>query len=414
MSLVRIALPHLVGLSHLVEIRLDRRIGTAGIFRSGRLMINPGWFVSLNTTREQAFVLAHELLHLALRSHERGTTGDHGQFNVAHDLIINDMLEHELGIRPPGGGIRHEGARRYSAEQLIAQGRLSEGEPFAPPRPSTTTLGRALTDALAGAGASDLLATKDDTSGEHDHADHRCGLTDLLENEWFPSEERRRVAARREAVERAIATVGALEELERSAEALAWGIEPSDPEAVVITPEGMYRPPWELALHRWLDAASAPQRTYRRASRRAGDRTDIAMPGRAREAWTLSIILDTSGSMWGEFERALGAIAAFAPGAGVEAVRIVQCDTDVTSDELVPIQDLESFTVEGLGGTVLDPAFERLAEDPAVTAALVLTDGCLEIPPEGPFDVLWAVTTDPKGSGFSPSYGSVVTITRGA
>jgi hypothetical protein len=41
-----------------------------GVFASGRLVVNPDFAARLND-RELVFVLAHEMLHLALRTHDR-------------------------------------------------------------------------------------------------------------------------------------------------------------------------------------------------------------------------------------------------------------------------------------------------------------------------------------------------------
>ena len=70
---------------------------------------------------------------------------------------------------------------------------------------------------------------------------------------------------------------------------------------------------------------------YARPSRRGADRTDVVLPGRKREGWTLNIVLDTSGSMADEMPRALGAIADFCEAVGVDQVRLVQCDTAVAA-----------------------------------------------------------------------------------
>src|SRR5205823_9773927 len=73
------------------------------------------------------FVMAHELLHLCLRSHERGSGTDAEVWNWAHDYIINDILSHETGRDVPADGLVHKGARHMSAEkivQLIKGGKL--------------------------------------------------------------------------------------------------------------------------------------------------------------------------------------------------------------------------------------------------------------------------------------------------
>lgn len=416
LSLVRITLPHLSGLSYLVQVRSDERVPTAGIFPSGKLLINPRWFLGLATTNERAFVLAHELLHLALRSHERVGRADFERFNAAHDLIINDMLEAEMHARPPGGGLRQPGARHCSVESLMADEHLSHRDPFrcSDEPHGMSPLGDALRKALEESGPEGqrLLppAENPDADGPY------CSLSSDLEAEWFPQEgdaERRRHAV---AIERAALAAASLHEIEKSvtqvAESTRWGDASGADTAYFSALRRAYRPPWELALHRWAEGAARPRRTYARAPRRGADRTDVVLPGRSRDAWTLSIILDTSGSMTEDLSKALGAIAEFGASAGIDAVRIVQCDVQVTADDTVPIEELVDFAIHGLGGTDLDAAFERLAEDPSVTAAVVITDGWLSIPPEGPFEVLWALTESSalEFEEFAPSYGSVLVM----
>lgn len=96
-DLVCVSLPHFSGLARAVRIVADDRLGTAGVFASGRLVFNTEWFLEFNSV-EKAFVIAHELLHLALHTHERAADSDPEVFNIARDLIINDILETELGI----------------------------------------------------------------------------------------------------------------------------------------------------------------------------------------------------------------------------------------------------------------------------------------------------------------------------
>ena len=118
LDLVSLALPHLSGLARKVQVYADTRVPTAGVFQSGRLLVNPAWF--LKQTREDAvFVMAHELLHLALRTHNRTLGTDHEHFNIAHDYIINDMLAHSLGRPVPEGGLLLAEARSLSAENIV-------------------------------------------------------------------------------------------------------------------------------------------------------------------------------------------------------------------------------------------------------------------------------------------------------
>src|SRR5437870_1828151 len=100
-----LALPHLSALAHEVRLQAEPRIDTAGVFASGRLVLNPKWWLALNPA-EAVFIMSHELLHLALDTHGRRGSEDHELVNVAHDYIINDVLEKELQMEPPAHGLR--------------------------------------------------------------------------------------------------------------------------------------------------------------------------------------------------------------------------------------------------------------------------------------------------------------------
>ena len=92
-----------------------------GVFASGRMVVNPAFTARLKEN-ELIFVLAHELLHLALRTHDRAKGSGRLEFNYAHDYIINDILRVALGFTGiPAGGLDMPGAREKSAEQIVLE-----------------------------------------------------------------------------------------------------------------------------------------------------------------------------------------------------------------------------------------------------------------------------------------------------
>jgi predicted metal-dependent peptidase len=187
------------------------------------------------------------------------------------------------------------------------------------------------------------------------------------------------------------------------------GAEAGSSQQKVKALRGIYRTPWQLALQIWLEGVAPGERTFTRASRRGNDRSDFVMPGRKRYSWMLNIVLDTSASMSDEIPFALGAIADFCDVTGVDEIRLVQCDTVVTSDEVLSPSELADYQVSGYGGSDLTPALLALAEDPRVTAAVVITDGDISYPSEPvPYAVLWALPH--SKTTFQPLYGRVITM----
>jgi predicted metal-dependent peptidase len=417
LRLVCALLPQLSGLAALVRVELDARVGTAGIFRSGRLLLNPSWFAALRPA-DGAFVMAHELMHLALRTHERSAGINPAIANVAHDFVINDMLSESLGREVPAGGLELAGARSMSMEELAARVRwlVERGRPlvaWADAQPLRLegpggSLGAALRQAGLAPSSSPGAAAAG--SGVRPRLDV---LESGDERAWFPDES----TPEREAFERRMrdeslraASLSALREgITRAFE--GQGNASGGMAVEVSALRTAYRPPWHEAVQSFLEATTPGPRTYLRASRRGADRADVVLPGRARDGRTLHVILDTSGSMHAEFARLAGVIRSFCEGVNIQQIRLLQCDTQTTHDELIELDRFEHLTLEGLGGSNLSDAMYRLAADPEVLAAVVLTDGMIEFPPEPmPYAVLWALTPPGFSAGNAPGYGRLVFV----
>ena len=400
LRLVTVPFPYLAGLVAATQLHLDERVPTMGVFASGRLVANPRFTAKLKDD-ELLFVLAHEMLHLALRTHDRARGSGQLEFNYAHDYIINDMLRAELGVATiPAGGLDMPGARQTSAEQIVVEMR-QRSDRF-----------KTRTDVWHGAaGSAASVMSKNATSrrggGERQHPAGDV-LQDSQEREMFPDaavHQAERAGQIRQLAAKGLALAQAMGALK--------GLRGTDSGALsqmVTALRGMYRAPWEGALQRWLESVAPGERTFARASRRGLAQGDIVLPGRRREGWLLNIVLDTSGSMEPEIPRALGAIADFCAGFAVDQVRLLQCDSAVTADELLAPEDLAHKRMTGYGGSDLSPALRHLADDAQVRSAIVITDGDVEYPLEPmPYHVLWLIAGT-AAPGFQPPYGKVVTI----
>ena len=396
LRMVTVPLPHLAGLAAAVRVDLDDRVPTMGIFASGRLVANPAFTARLSGD-DLVFVLAHELLHLALRTHDRARGSGRLEFNYAHDYIINDMLRHALGVTAiPAGGLDMPGAREKSAEEIVLEMRR------------TGNAASSRTQVWEG-----MVTTLDQVLGAaRQAAPGSLGdvLDALREHEMFPdgsADQVKRARAIRDLATRSMALARAVGAMR------GRGAEAGSSQQNVKALRGVYRTPWQLALQVWLEGVAPGERTFTRASRRGHDRCDVVMPGRKRYSWMLNVILDTSASMSDEIPFALGAIADFCDVTGVDEIRLVQCDTVVTADETLSPSELADYQVSGYGGSDLTPALMALAEDPRVTAALVITDGDISYPGEPvPYAVLWALPHDK--ATFQPPYGRVITMHREA
>ena len=420
LRLASASLPHLSGLARLVRVKATRRVAVAAVAASGLVLIHPDVFAKI-PLGEAAFVLAHEMLHLALDTHGRQGDANRLLVNYAHDYIINDILGDELERDPPLDGLVMPGAKQKSLEELVVE--LSQGggegdlrcwNPGAvgrkgsPGRKPRSTMTSALEQAgLVPPEPPPPSLPRDQNQSPGDV------LPGDREEEFEPEVGPQLREILRDQVRKAAAKAASLSELRDKMNAnsqLDNSQEPQRGSQMMQAVRGAYSPPWELAMQRWIDSLAPGERTYARPSRRGADRPDLVRPGRRREGWTLHVLLDTSGSMVDILPRALGAIATFCEASNVAEVHIVQCDVELTGNVWVEPQRLTEFKITGFGYSDMSPGINHLAEDPEVQAALVLTDGYIDIPAkEPPYRVVWALIGGINDS-FAPAYGEVIKL----
>ncbi|WP_317446310.1 DUF2201 family putative metallopeptidase [Streptomyces collinus] len=306
---------------------------------AGEIYVNP---LRTLDDEEWRFVLAHEMLHAALRHGDRCGTRDPYLFNVACDYVVNGWLA-EMGVGTMPDGLLHD--------PLLAG--LSAEEVYDRIAGDLRRMRRLAT--LRGKGAGDVLgaplgpprATVDlDTF-------YRRGLARGLD---LHQEQ-----------ERGLLPGGLVEEI-----------------------RALSHPPlpWDARLARWFDEfVPSPRavRSYARPSRRQAATPAIPRAGRyfppeeiAR--CTFGVVLDTSGSMDRTLlGKALGAIASYAAARDVPAARVVFCDAAPHDAGYLPVGEIAGrVRVHGRGGTVLQPGIDllRRADDfPAAAPVLVITDG---------------------------------------
>ncbi|WP_328876703.1 hypothetical protein OHT76_35170 [Streptomyces sp. NBC_00287] len=342
--------PLLAGIAAGIKLIADAELARAhGISvaavnaEAGEIYINP---LSSFEDEEWRFILAHEMLHAALRHSDRCGTRDPYLFNVACDYVINGWLkEMDVGTMPEG--------LLYDA-QLAG---LSAEEVYDRLAGDLRRMRRLAT--LRGKGVGDILGGPLCPPGDFVDLDefYRRGLYQGLDLH--------------QRQERGFLPGGLVEEI-RSL---------SHPPV-----------PWDAQLARWFDEfvpRPEPVRTYARPARRQASTPDIPRAGRyfppeeiAR--CTFGVVLDTSGSMNRILlGKALGAIASYAEARDVPAARVVFCDAAPHDAGYVPVTEIAGkVRVHGRGGTVLQPGIDLLhrADDfPPGAPILVITDGWCDV-----------------------------------
>lgn len=294
---------------------------------------------------ECRFVMAHELLHVALRHHARRQGRDPYLWNIACDYVINDwLMEMHVGQIPPFGLLHDPSLRGMNAEAIydIIVNDLRRYRKLA---------------TLRGHGLGDMLEPSESDWWKHGDG---VGLDEFY---------RRALAQGLEYHcngDRGFLPAGLIEEI------LAQSQPPI---------------PWDVELAQWFDEHFPPIeriRTYARQSRRQSSTPDIPRPRyvpdwRIVQGRTFGVVLDTSGSMDKELlAKTLGAIASYSIAHEVGAVRVVFCDAAAYDQGYMSPEDIAGrVKIRGRGGTVLMPGIHLLeaADDfPETGPILIITD----------------------------------------
>ncbi|MFD9356256.1 hypothetical protein [Streptomyces sp. NPDC060031] len=324
------------------ELARSQGIAIAAVSASaGEIYVNP---LRTFTDGEWRFILAHEMLHAALRHGERRGARDPYLHNVAADYVVNGWLV-EMGVGEMPEGLLHDPALKdLSVEEVYDR--------------ITTDLRRMRRLAtLRGKGLGDILGEPLPHPGSGPYSDldgfYRRALVQGFDLHAYG--------------ERGLLPAGLIQEIR----------------ALAHPPV-----PWDARLARWFDEyvpRPVAVRSYARPARRQASTPDIPRAGRyfppeeiAR--CTFGVVLDTSGSMNAALlGKALGAIASYARARDVTAARVVFCDAAPYDAGYLPPSEIAGrVRVRGRGGTELQPGIDLLqrAEDfPPGAPVLVITDG---------------------------------------
>ncbi|MFP6683957.1 MAG: VWA-like domain-containing protein [Polyangiaceae bacterium] len=369
--------------------------------------------------------LAHLCMHASLACFGRRGPREAGRWNVAHDLAIDGLLEAaqlsvaaphmtaQLGRLPRGAsaenyyeilpsGIRPQenwcdlcdvdpstdGAQEPKAEKQ------DSGPPAAsPPLPRHGT----------------KPISKEDISAARDGAaQHVPSVQDRgRELQWSM----RLAAAYEEEIASGGATFGEM------------------PDWIDETLRATIEPPshWAATLQRAVSSLHRSERSYLRPSRRMSALVDatgrwpdmVAMPGRRiKAAGVLVAIIDTSASIGNDtLARFLGSIVSVATAEGIDDVRLMQADADITHDETRFAAELlfMDIDIRGRGGTNFAPALERLAEEAKRGAesftVAYLTDLDGSFPPAASVSMLDVLWVTPHKTDLAPPFGRQLTMT---
>jgi predicted metal-dependent peptidase len=343
------------------------RVPTAGVAPDGSLVLNEEW-VSKLTDPQLRFLVAHEVMHPAFGIFERRQHRNPLLFNIAHDFVINGILQDfsagvGKGMEFIEGGCLDRQYDSMSAEEVYDK-LLEEN------KGNTGGIIDNWGGALAGDCRSDLSSTE---AGQAAHRGDQSAQREI-DKEWQTA-----VEAGRQVHE---AQLGQGSLPARLAQLLD---EIKDPKVS-----------WQTVLSEWLgENGCKADTTYQRPSRRSESAGEI-LPGVLKTGLPdVTILWDTSGSMHGTAGEILSEVASITGELGL-TVRLIICDAAVHAD-VEGLDKAEDFIphISGGGGSDFSPAFDVLRGEGNTSVVVAFTDGYIGVPqtqPEALGGVLWVIT----------------------
>jgi len=314
-----------------------------------------GEFVDKSSHDELVFVICHEIMHCVFQHMMRRGSRDAYKWNVATDVIINDMLKREnVGTMPKGG---------IDMPQLAQAGKFLAEEVYnlLPPTPP-------------GGGKSG----KNGTNGQP--------IDEVRDAKGSQAERTEKANKMKVRVAQAAQAAKMCGKLTAGIERLV---------ADVLQP----KVDWRDVLRRFIAVRAKTDTTFARPKRRFAAE-DIYLPSKGGDALgELLIAVDCSGSI-GERELAEFAaeITAIHEDMRPAKVHVVYFDASISHYECYEPGDELNIRPHGGGGTDFAPIFQYANDHQLdVCACVVLTDGYCSSYGETPaYPVLWCTTGDTR------------------
>jgi predicted metal-dependent peptidase len=329
-----------------------------------RILYNPDHFERLRAQSAEGsehaqFIIAHEVLHPALRHLWRRGEREHLPWNAACDFVINPLLL-DAGFKMPPGLLSDDRFRGMTEEQIYD---ILMRERIAIP-----------------ANIADLI---EGGTGKSPSNDGQNGKTGDPAGIWR---------------ERAITAAAA---------AKMRGKLPAGIDRLV---DAMTQPPlpWRVVLAEFIQPYSHDL-TWRRPERRLISRGIYLPTPDGEQIDRLVIAVDTSGSISNEeMSSALGHIRDVLNSYDHVAATVIACDAAIHDVYELTTGDNLPTKMGGGGGTRTEPVFDWIAEQNTPPYAVVyFTDGYASYPEAPPdYPVLWILTPNHQ----TPPWGRTLTL----
>lgn len=396
-----------------LELEMDPTCQTA--WTNGKAIgFNPDFAMGL-PSKHLSGVIAHEILHVAMRHNYRRGNRDQGMWNIACDHAINGVLIAD-GFELPADALLEDRYKGMSSESIYAAmvtEQQQEQQEAGDDAGDDSSDGDSQSDDDSNGDNGDNGDSKsdgDDSSdgeqqdgnGEQGDESGQGDQAGEANEDGAASDDQQQMAPGevRDAVSDAPAEEDWKTKVVQAAK-LAQNIAAAgDTDAAAmdraVADAKQAQVNWKDMLQQFLTQTVREDFDWSRASRRHLH-TDIHMPSMSSEgAGTIAVAIDTSGSIDQKaLDVFIGELQGVVDQVNPERVLVWCIDTQIRNEQTFERGDLIQPKIKGGGGTRFEPAFKAAAESVEDIACLIyFTDGYAMMPKEVPSTpTLWAITT---------------------
>lgn len=379
--------------AHLKNKETETIVSTIGVDNKGILYYNKTFIDTLDTSTMRG-VLCHEVMHVALEHFNRGKiqNKNHFLFNIATDIVVNDMIEGDFTL-PRGGLVPHnheidvgdvhiKEINKKTAEEIYYElfKKLKKQHPNC--FKDTEEYG-AFDTHIYGNDDGDSDEGKDG-KGDGKNNKAKKGYSTQKKN-W------------KEILS------------EASTYAKMQGKLPAGMERYIgeILQSKL---DWKSMLYKYIVNEIPFDYTYSKPHKRSQS-TGVYMPNILRESVDIIVAIDTSGSISDkELTEFKSEIVAISKSFANIRMTALFCDADVHDIIDITNGTIDKFIeepVHGGGGTSFIPVFDWIQENKPMARILVyLTDGYGDFPPHETTRTLWVI----NNNDVNPPFGDKVTL----
>lgn len=341
------------------------------------LYVNPKFVQSLSDPELQ-FVMAHEVMHIALDHIPRLNNRDSSTWNKATDYVINQELAANKSMKMPKDGLINNAFRSMSAEDIYdtlmkqkqqqSKGQDSQdGASQGAKRPETTGV------------APDPNGTPDKDPGKSGSIQYPKGT---------PQQVEKQLADAKVKVSQAIAI----------AKAQNAGTIPQSIQRLIELAKP--KQDWRPILRNYIDDACQQNYSWARQSRHSIAHTGNPkpyLPGTINDGTSHVVVaIDTSGSINQDILNTfISEVQAAADTSSIQKITVIYADAKVHREDTFLLGDVIQANPKGGGGTDFRDTFEHIRKHHnAAPLVIYFTDmetSSFGTAPDAPTNVLWAV-----------------------